>query len=60
MFDKTKVYFDYQRYTVFQAFGDAVGLLGPFVGIFITFYIFRKFSPETMLSKLNRKKTFKV
>lgn len=60
MFDKTKVYFDYQQYTVFQAFGDAFGLLGPFVGIFITFYIFRKFSPETMLSKLNRKKTFKV
>jgi len=60
MFDKTKIFFDYQQYNFFDSFSDALGLLGPFVGIFITFYLFRKFSPETILSKLNQKKTFKV
>jgi ATP-dependent Zn protease len=43
-----------------DSFGDAVSLALPFLGIAITYYLFRKFSPDSILSKIGNKKSFKI
>jgi ATP-dependent Zn protease len=59
-FDKVKVYFDHKTYTFWKSFGDALGLMGPFFGIALTFFIFRKFTPDSIMSKISNKKSFKI
>jgi hypothetical protein len=39
---------------------DALGMVTPFIGIIISVLLFRKLNPDTVLSKLNIKKSFKV
>jgi len=35
-------------------------LIGPFIGIAITYFIFRKFTPDSIISKISTKKSFKI
>lgn len=58
--EKIPVYFDHPSYTVMDAFGDAISLGVPFIGIAITLFIFRRFSPDSILSTLSNKKSFKI
>lgn len=59
-FEKVKVYFEHRNYSFWNSFGDALGLAMPFLGLAISFYIFRKFSPDSFLSKITTKKSFKI
>lgn len=59
-FEKIKVYFDHETYSFWNSFGDAFGLIVPFFGIAFTYFIFRKFSPDSIMSKFTNKKSFKI
>ena len=37
-----------------------MGLLTPFIGIAITYWIFRKGTPDALMSNINPKKSFKI
>ena len=54
------MYFDHKSYSFWNTFGDALGLVTPFLGIAITFFIFRKFTPDSIISKISNKKSFKI
>lgn len=43
-----------------QSFYDVIRLTFPFIGMAISYYIFRKLSPDSLLSKLSPKKSFKI
>jgi len=55
-----KIHFDKEQYSFFNTFSDAVSLLMPFLGIAITIFIFRRFTPDSIMSKLSPKKNYKI
>lgn len=39
---------------------DVFSFMLIFLGLFISYYIFRRISPDTLLSKLSNKKSYKI
>lgn len=54
------MHFDHKTYSFWSTFGDSLSLVTPFLGIAITFFIFRKFTPDSIISKISNKKNFKI
>jgi len=50
-----------KNYSIIDALKDTLFLLTPFIGVGITYWIFRKMNPDTLLSGMSsNKKSMKV
>ena len=59
-FEKAKIHFDKDQYSFWSTFQDALSLLVPFLGIAFTVFIFKRFTPDSIMSKLSPKKNYKI
>lgn len=59
-FERTKIYHEHEQYSYWDAFTDSFKLITPFIAIVITVYIFKRLTPDSLISKLSPKKSYKI
>lgn len=54
------MYFEHKEYSLKNSFSDTFKILASFFGIALTIFIFRRMTPDSLMSKLSPKKSYKI